>query len=494
MSAAAPPRLSLRDVRRSFGKVVAVAGVDLDVRAGAVHALLGENGAGKSTLMNVVYGVTRADAGTISVDGELVQIGSSADAIDAGIAMVHQHHRLIPSLTVAEALVLASPRERWRLDLRSAARRTRILADELGLEVDPGARIQDLSLGARQRVEILTAVQRDARLLILDEPTAVLAPGEIDPLFALLRRMAASGRSIILITHRMGEVFAVSDTISVMRKGALVSTLETVAARPDQVLELVVTSGPLRPAAATAPKGQQTQVVLQVDGLLVAPSPGSTGLQQLSLSVGRGEIVGVAGVEGNGQHALVEVLAGVRKQDSGTVTVDGRLLDVKERRDVISVVPEDRHREGLVLDLSTSENLALPRLASFAKAGLLRRTSMRAVASEAIESYGIVTPSPNAPVRGMSGGNQQKVVLARALAGVPPVLVVSQPTRGLDPGATNAVLDRIRGAAAGGTAVLFISSDLDEVIEVSDRVAVMYRGAVSGITDDPLLTVPGSRV
>ena len=359
MSAAAPPRLSLRDVRRSFGKVVAVAGVDLDVRAGAVHALLGENSAGKSTLMNVVYGVTRADAGTISVDGELVQIGSSADAIDAGIAMVHQHHRLIPSLTVAEALVLASPRERWRLDLRSAARRTRILADELGLEVDPGARIQDLSLGARQRVEILTAVQRDARLLILDEPTAVLAPGEIDPLFALLRRMAASGRSIILITHRMGEVFAVRTDLR-DAKGRPGLDPRDCRGSARSGAQGVVTSGPLRPAAATAPKGQQTQVVLQVDGLLVAPSPGSTGLQQLSLSVGRGEIVGVAGVEGNGQHALVEVLAGVRKQDSGTVTVDGRLLDVKERRDVISVVPEDRHREGLVLDLSTSETSRCP--------------------------------------------------------------------------------------------------------------------------------------
>ncbi|MFT4305402.1 MAG: ABC transporter ATP-binding protein [Microbacterium sp.] len=472
------PRLRLRGMRRSFGAVQAVDGVDLDVAPGSVHALLGENGAGKSTLMNIVYGIHRRDAGTIAVDGRPLEIAAPADAIAAGLAMVHQHHMLVPSLTVAETIALAT-RSRWSWNRRAATARVRELAARLHLDIDPAAKVTDLSLAGRQRVEILTAVHRDARLLVLDEPTAILAPSEVDPFFALLRRMADQGCSIILITHRMREVFAVCDTISVMRKGRCVFTGATAATTPREVLGHVVTT-PLRAQTGGSARSGTGDIVLEVDGLHAAGTAGTTGLDGCSLAVRSGEILGVAGVEGNGQGDLVAILAGVSAPTAGDIRLAGVPLRGRPRRDQLTVVPEDRHREGLVLEMTVAENLALDRLDEFTHGGLLRRRALAEHARRRIREYAIVASGPAAVLRSMSGGNQQKVVLARALGDRPTVLVASQATRGLDPGAAGAVLEKIREARDLGTGVLFIGADLDEVIELADRVVVLYGGRVTG--------------
>jgi simple sugar transport system ATP-binding protein len=477
------PRLSLRGMRRSFGAVRAVDRVDLDVAPGSVHALLGENGAGKSTLMNIVYGIYRRDGGTIAVDGRQLDIAGPADAIAAGLAMVHQHHMLVPSLTVAETIALAMP-SRWAWNRKAAEARVRELGERLHLDIDPRAKIQDLSLAGRQRVEILTAIHRDASLLILDEPTAILAPSEVDPFFALLRRMASEGRSIILITHRMREVFAVCDTISVMRKGELVLTAATTATTPAEVLDAVVTTT-VRQDVRVAVAPNPGAVVLDVEDLVVPGAAGTTGLTGCSLQVRAGEILGIAGVEGNGQGDLVSILAGVSSATAGKVLLSGEPLTGRARRDQLTVVPEDRHHEGLVLELTVAENLALDHLADFTRGGLLRRSALAANARQGIDEYSIVTAGPSAAVRSMSGGNQQKVVLARALAARPAVLVASQATRGLDPGAAGAVLEKIREARDLGTGVLYIGSDLDELLEVADRVVVLYGGRVLGESMTP---------
>jgi len=492
------PLLRLRGISRSFGTTVGVRQADLDVYAGTVHALLGENGAGKSTLMNVVYGVHPADTGTIEVAGRRLTVPNPRVALQNGIAMVHQHHQLVPSLTVAESLTMTSARTTWRLNRRAAAERVRALGAKLNVSLDPSARVGELSLGDRQRLEILSALDRDANIIILDEPTAVLAPSEVGPLFDLLAVLAADGRAVILITHRMREVFAVSDTISVMRQGSLVRTLKTSATDPDEVLELVIPKRVRQAVAERAtpdpgevgdgdPEGVPTTAegALTVRELVVAPRPGSTGLRGCSFALRPGEVVGLAGVEGNGQRDLVEVLAGVRVPDSGSVTVCGRPQTPGRLAPYTAIVPEDRHHEGLVLDLSSEENLVLPVLARYSSYGWLDRAAMRAHADEAIEDYAIVTASAAAPVRTMSGGNQQKLVLARALADSPRVLVASQATRGLDPGAAAEVLRRLRLAAAEGAAVLFIGSDLDEVVDVSDRAFVMYGGEVVGESTTP---------
>jgi simple sugar transport system ATP-binding protein len=479
------PRLRLRGMRRSFGAVVAVRDVDLDVAAGSVHALLGENGAGKSTLMNVVYGLHRRDAGTIEVDGVPTDVTGPADAIAAGLAMVHQHHMLVPSLTVAETISLATPGHRVRWDRAGAEARVAELASSLGLDIDPGDRIEELTLAGRQRVEILTAVHRDARLLILDEPTAVLAPSEVEPFFELLRRMAAAGRSIVLITHRLREVFAVCDAISVMRRGELVFSAPTRETSSAEVLRHLVPAQAAAEVAPTDPPGASArpepgEVVLEVSGLRAPSGPGSTGLDDCAFTVRAGEILGIAGVEGNGQGELVRVLAGMSAAPGGRIAVDGETVAGRPPRDRIAVVPEDRHHDGLVLDLTVEENLVLDHLGDYTRLGLLQTGAMRKDARAAVDEYAIVTSATSAPVRSMSGGNQQKVVLARALSGRPRVLVVSQATRGLDPGAAAAVLDRIRSARDRGTAVVFIGSDLDEVFSVSDRVAVLYGGRIVG--------------
>jgi len=491
------PLLRLRGISRSFGSTVGVRQADLDVRAGTVHALLGENGAGKSTLMNVVYGVHPADAGTIEVAGQELAVPNPRVALQNGIAMVHQHHQLIPSLTVAESLTMTSHRTTWRLNRRVAADRVEALGAKLNVRLDPSAKVGDLSLGDRQRLEILSALDRDARIIILDEPTAVLAPSEVGPLFDLLRVLADDGRAVILITHRMREVFAVSDTISVMRQGSLIRTLERASTTPDEVLELVIPKR-VREAVAdratpdvdeladsTEATGADAVPALQVQDLVVAARAGSTGLRGCTFTLRPGEVVGVAGVEGNGQRDLVEVLAGVRVPDSGKVTVCGQAQTLGRLAPSTAIVPEDRHHEGLVLDLSSEDNLVLPVLDRFSAYGWLDRSAIRANADRTIEDYAIVTASAAAPVRTMSGGNQQKLVLARALADSPRVLVASQATLGLDPGATAEVLRRLRLAAAEGAAVLFIGSDLDEIVDVSDRAFVMYGGEVVGESANP---------
>ena len=497
------PLLRLRGIHRSFGSVAAVRNVDLDVHGGTVHALLGENGAGKSTLMNVVYGVHQADRGSIEFEGQQVSIGSPRTALALGIAMVHQHHQLVPSFTVAESMILASDRAGWRLDRKGTAARLDRLSEMLGVHLSPDLRVSELSLGDRQRLEILTAIDRNAKVIILDEPSAVLAPTEVEQLFVLLRMLAERGHAVILITHRMKEVFRVSDRISVMRKGELLATLSTELTNPDEVLDLVISkrsraaagvgsrlrtnhSGdPAADAFDAGESGDGVPPTLDVRDLMVAPRPGSTGLKGCSLQAWPGEIVGIAGVEGNGQHDLVEVLGGVRIPEDGAVVACGTAQAFGKITPQTAVVPEDRHHEGLVLDLSSEHNLVLGDLEHYSTWGFLSQQLIRERATQVIEDYGIVTSAPSAPVRSMSGGNQQKVVLARALAESPRIIVASQATRGLDPGAAGEILDRLRAAAEEGAAVVFISSDLDEVVGVADRALVMYDGKVVGESQRP---------
>ena len=498
----ADPLLRLTKISRSFGAVRAVQGVDLAVFAGRIHALLGENGAGKSTLMNVVYGIHAADSGTVEVAGRPVVIRSPRDAIAQRIAMVHQHDKLISALTIAESLTLASGNAPLRIDRKRSAARVARLGRELNLTLNPDTRVRDLSLADRQRVEILAAVDRDARIIILDEPTAVLAPTEVASLFDLIRGLAAGGRAVILITHRMREVFDVSDDISVMRKGQLVATLETARTNRHDVLDLVIpqqadaetsagmtadsgatvektsAARPTKPANAAAVSEENGQPVLQVSSLAVPPAAGRTGLKDLTFTVRSGEILGIIGVDGNGQHELAEVLAGVRRPVDGAVIAFGEKQTPLRPAPHTIVIPEDRHREALVLDLSNEENYILPILRHYTKRGFVRRREARRDACAAITDFRIATSSSAARSRSMSGGNQQKLVLARAIAQRPRLIVASNATRGLDPGAAGEVLRRLRDAASQGASVLFIGSDLDEVIEVSDRVLALYDGSI----------------
>jgi simple sugar transport system ATP-binding protein len=479
----------MRGITKQFPGVVANERVDFEAAAGEVHALLGENGAGKSTLSNILTGLYRPDEGEIYLDGRPVEFHSPREALDAGISMVHQHFRLVERFTVAENVALGDHRREgrsFRLRSRVIERRVADLGGRYGLAVDPQAHVWQLSVGEQQRVEILKALYLDARILILDEPTAVLTPQEAEVLFETLRELAADGRTIVFISHKLHEVKAVSDRVTVLRAGRNVSTVEAADATPRSLAELMVGRG-LGEGVHAEPR-EPGDVVLALEDVWADGDRGGAAVRGVSLQVRAGEIVAVAGVAGNGQRELAETIAGVRPAAKGTVRVAGRTPRPGDPRAAIragvAYVPEDRLGTGLSPSVSIASNLALKsyREAPASTGPLLRLRRIRDRALELISRYRIAAPGPQAPVRLLSGGNLQKVVLAREFSGRPKVLVAASPTRGLDVGAIESVHTYLNEAAANGVGVLLLSEDLDEILTLADRIAVVYEGRFVGET------------
>ncbi len=482
------PMLSMRGITKRFPGVVANDRVDFDLRAGEVHTLLGENGAGKSTLMRVLYGLYQADEGEVLLDGSLVRIASPADAIRHRIGMIHQHFMLVPTLTVAENVTLGLRSGGFLLDLDRASARIEELSASYGLKVDPAAYVWQLSVGERQRVEIVKALYRDARLLILDEPTAVLTPQEVEDFFAVLRQMVADGRGLVFISHKIREVLALSDRITVLRAGRKVSTVAPGDVTRRDLARMMVG----RDVGLDVPldgHGAAGEARLAVKDLVVLGDRGTDAVRRVSLDVRSGEIVGIAGVSGNGQRELAEAIAGLRPAAGGSVTLEGRDLTGRGaaavRRAGLGYVPEERMRDGVIGEFTVADNVLLTgsRDPQFVRGGFLRMDSIRQHCRELVSDFDIKTPGLDTPARNLSGGNIQKLVLARELSGRPRTLLVAQPTRGIDIGAADAIHRRLRAQRADGTAILIVSEDLDEVLSLADRVLVMYEGAIIGEVD-----------
>jgi ABC-type uncharacterized transport system ATPase subunit len=459
--------------------------VHLSVATGEVHAIVGENGAGKSTLMKILYGMLRPDEGSISVQGSAVSFRSPTDAIAAGIGMVHQHFMLADNLTVLENIVLgAEPRKGLRLDVVSARARIRELGATYGLDVDPDVRVEALGVGDRQRVEILKVLYRGARILILDEPTAVLVPSEVAELFENLAELKREGVTILFISHKLDEVLTVADTITVIRGGTTVTTVDprTVTAR--QLAELMV--GSELPTPETRESTVTDRVVLSVRGLSVGRTAERAALEPLSFDIHAGEILGVAGVEGNGQTELIEALIGIQPADGAVVLLDEDISgwSTRRRRDGgISYIPQDRHRDGLLLDAPLWENAALGHQTGppYAKGPWLDRRGARSATDAIVREYDVRTTGIDVPAFALSGGNQQKLIVGREMEANPRVLIAAHPTRGVDVGAQAAIWDQLRAARAAGLATLLVSADLEELIGLSDRLVVLYRGAMVAV-------------
>jgi ABC-type uncharacterized transport system ATPase subunit len=475
--------LELRGITKRFGSLVANDAIDFELRRGEIHALLGENGAGKSTLMNVLYGLHQPDEGEIALDGQTVRIDSARRAIQLGIGMVHQHFMLVPVMTVAENLVLGSePHRGPLLDYASAAARTRELSERFGLAVDPEARVEDLGVGSQQRVEILRALFRGAKVLVLDEPTAVLTAQESQDLFKVLRALADDGTGVVFISHKLNEVLDVSDRVTVLRRGKKVDTVPTEGATERSLARLMVGRDVLlRVEKSDHAAGEQ---LLEVKDLSVRDDRGLPAVRDVSFDVRGGEIVGIAGVDANGQSELIEAIMSLRKPDAGTVRVAGTDVTGADTRDTIDAgigcIAEDRHRRGLVLQFDLSENLALHeyRKPSMSRMGWLSPKRMAARARALLKEYDVRGGEADTPASSLSGGNQQKVVIARELSANPQVLIAAQPTRGLDVGAIEFVHRRLVEERDAGRAILLVSLELEEIRSLSDRVLVIYEGAI----------------
>lgn len=523
------PLLEIDNVGKRFGALAALDGVSFDIDAGEIHGLLGENGAGKSTLCNIVFGVHRADAGAMRLAGAPYRPSGPAEALQAGVAMVHQHFSLVGDLSVVDNLLLGQARGFLRRG-EFAARVTQ-LSEEFGLAVRSHALVQDLSVGERQRVEIVKCLMRRPRLLVLDEPTAVLLPDEIDGLLQFCERIAKSGCGVVLVTHKLAEIRRTAHRVTVLRLGKVVARSQAPAEDIDRLVRAMIqrdlgtASSAVQAALGNSPSGEPSDTatldaggrsaatvpeandgargpdpardddpVLRVERLGLRDSQGVCRLDAIDFSVRRGEIVGIAGVEGNGQSELVAVLSGMTAATEGAFSVEARQMTKLSPRALtaagIGVVPEDRHREGCVPGMSLSLNLALNRLASFRRFGLIDRAALANEARAQMQRFDIRAAGPDAPFSSLSGGNQQKAVLARELA-LPglKLLVAAQPTRGLDVGAVEAIYGHIREAARRGVAVLLASSELDELLAVADRLLVMYRGRIMG----ECVAAPGSR-
>ncbi|MEZ5298535.1 MAG: ABC transporter ATP-binding protein [Ilumatobacteraceae bacterium] len=478
------PMLELRSITKRFPGVVANDGVDLSVLPGQVHTLLGENGAGKSTLMKIVYGLYRPDEGQILLDGEPVEITSPNDAIARGIGMIHQHFMLVPTLTVAENVALGLGGRHGLADMKPVRKRLLEVSEQYGLQVDPDAYIWQLAVGERQRAEILKALYRDARLLVLDEPTAVLTPPEVDELFVTLRQLTADGRGLIFISHKLHEVMDLSDEITVLRDGRVSGTTRPESTSREELAEMMV--GRPVELVRTVPEQQTGEARLVVDGLRVVGDRGTDAIRGVSLEVRSGEIVGVAGVSGNGQRELAEAIFGLRPITSGTVALHGEVIAAPTpkavRRMKLSYVPEERMRDGAIGEFTVAENLMLIDYARppYTKRGLLDRSSIARRCTELVRGYRVKTPSIHALTRHLSGGNIQKVVIAREFSCDAEVLVVAQPTRGVDIGAAEYIHERLLEQRAAGAAILLISEDLDEVMQLSDRIVVLLEGEIMG--------------
>ncbi|MEK7423639.1 MAG: ABC transporter ATP-binding protein [Actinomycetota bacterium] len=515
-----PPAVELIDITKHFGQIVACDRVSLTLHRGKIHGILGENGAGKSTLMKVLIGLVLPDAGQIRLDGRQVQIVDPVDAGAHGIAMVHQHFSLIEALTVWENVALG---DIGRLDPARVRQRVGHISEQYGLDIDPDDRISDLSAGMRQRVEIIKCLRRDPEVLVFDEPTSVLSPAESEFLFAALRRVVEDeGKAVALVSHKLPEILSVTDEVTIMRDGRVVQSGPTagteasalaramvgrdvvlrsehaafgvvdadsddavpVVAVPEAVVAVTVVSAP---AAAAARLPNRAEPVLRIIGVSAGGRDGRVLLDGLTLEVHPGEIVGVAGVEDNGQRALGEVLSSLRVAESGRVEVNGREITTGKAgamaRAGIAVIPEDRHDSGCVLDFTVAENLFIADPDRISRRGLINMAIMRTKAEALIDRFSISCTGPNAPLWSLSGGNQQRVVLARELSHDPKVLVAAQPTRGLDVGAIEYMSAQLRDVAAGGVGVLLISTELEEILDLSDRIVVIANGRIVGEMD-----------
>lgn len=489
----APWAVRMLGIAKSFGSIHANMGASLEVRAGEIHALVGENGAGKSTLMRVLAGLYAPDAGTVEVLGRSVTGWKTTDAIAAGVGMVHQHFMLVPTLTVAENVVLGmEPVSGFTLNKGKALADVRALSARTGLAVDAQRRVSDLSVGEAQRVEILKALYRGARVLILDEPTAVLSPPEIRELWQVLRTLRDAGNTVILITHKLDEVIEISSAITVMRTGRTVARLNTYDTTPRDIARAMVGRDvslalDMIPGVritfeheAPMPPAPTGPAALRIEGLTVASDRNTVAVNNLSFGIAPGEVFGIAGVEGNGQTELLEALAGLRRPGSGRIFLENADItqqNVRDRADAgLSHIPEDRHRRGLVLDYSIADNLILGRQHKFTSAAGLDHHRIATEARNQIQAFDIRPPEPHVPARALSGGNQQKIVIAREMGRPFRVLLAAQPTRGVDVGAIEFIHAQLRKARDAGKAILLVSADLAEVLALSDRIAVMYGG------------------
>ncbi|TPD58607.1 ABC transporter ATP-binding protein [Streptococcus symci] len=478
--------IEMRDITKVFGEFVANDKINLHLRKGEIHALLGENGAGKSTLMNMLAGLLEPTSGEIAVNGQVVTLDSPSKAASLGIGMVHQHFMLVEAFTVAENIILGSElTKNGVLDIAGASKEIKALSERYGLAVDPSAKVADISVGAQQRVEILKTLYRGADILIFDEPTAVLTPSEIDELMAILKNLVKEGKSIILITHKLDEIRAVSDRVTVIRRGKSIETVEIAGATNADLAEMMV--GRSVSFKTEKQASQPKEVVLSIKDLVVNENRGVPAVKNLSLDVRAGEIVGIAGIDGNGQSELIQAITGLRKVESGSIELKGNSIVGLHPRQITELsvghVPEDRHRDGLILEMMISENIALQTYYKepHSKNGILNYSNITSYAKKLMEEFDVRAASELVPAAALSGGNQQKAIIAREIDRDPDLLIVSQPTRGLDVGAIEYIHKRLIEERDNGKAVLVVSFELDEILNVSDRIAVIHDGKIQGI-------------
>ncbi|EJG35239.1 ABC transporter ATP-binding protein [Streptococcus pneumoniae] len=478
--------IEMRDITKVFGGFVANDKINLHLRKGEIHALLGENGAGKSTLMNMLAGLLEPTSGEIAVNGQVVNLDSPSKAASLGIGMVHQHFMLVEAFTVAENIILGSElTKNGVLDIAGASKEIKALSERYGLAVDPSAKVADISVGAQQRVEILKTLYRGADILIFDEPTAVLTPSEIDELMAIMKNLVKEGKSIILITHKLDEIRAVSDRVTVIRRGKSIETVEIAGATNADLAEMMVGRSVSFKTEKQASKPKE--VVLSIKDLVVNENRGVPAVKNLSLDVRAGEIVGIAGIDGNGQSELIQAITGLRKLESGSIELKGDSIVGLHPRQITELsvghVPEDRHRDGLILEMMISENIALQTYYKepHSKNGILNYSNITSYAKKLMEEFDVRAASELVPAAALSGGNQQKAIIAREIDRDPDLLIVSQPTRGLDVGAIEYIHKRLIEERDNGKAVLVVSFELDEILNVSDRIAVIHDGKIQGI-------------
>ena len=478
--------IEMREITKIFGEFVANDKINLELRKGEIHALLGENGAGKSTLMNMLAGLLEPTRGEIVVNGKSEKLDSPSKAASLGIGMVHQHFMLVEAFTVAENIILGSEvTNKGVLDLKKANADILELSERYGLAVDPTAKVEDISVGAQQRVEILKTLYRGADILIFDEPTAVLTPAEILELMDIMKTLVKEGKSIILITHKLDEIRAVADRVTVIRRGKSIQTVSIEGATNKDLAEMMV--GRSVSFVTEKEEAQPKEVVLQISDLVVNENRGVPAVKELSLDVRAGEIVGIAGIDGNGQSELIQAITGLRKVKSGSIKIKGQEVVGLSPRKItemnVSHVPEDRHRDGLVLEMMLSENIALQTYYKepLSKNGVLNYNQINSYARQLMEEFDVRAANEIVPASALSGGNQQKAIIAREVDRNPDLLIVSQPTRGLDVGAIEYIHKRLIGERDKGKAVLVVSFELDEILNLSDRIAVIHDGKIQGI-------------
>lgn len=486
-----PVAIKMVGITKKFPGVIANNKINFEVRKGEIHALLGENGAGKTTLMNILYGLYRPDAGEIYIRGKKVTIRTPNDAIGHKVGMIHQHFTLVPPFTVTQNIILGLKFPKGVLKVGQAEKRVTELSEKYGLKVDPRAQVWQLSVGEQQRVEILKALYRGAEILILDEPTSVLTPGEVRDMFKTLRSLAKAGTSIVFISHKLDEVMKICDKVTVLRDGKFVATKKTSTTNKRELARLMVKREVI--FRLKKPKAKLGKPALETKKVSALSDRKLLALKEISLSVREGEILGVAGVSGNGQRELAEVIAGIRKATGGKVIVKGKDMTNRSPSEIVEAgvgrIPEDRIDMGLIMDLSVKENLVMETLRDFSdravlffpKGVFLNHSAIDKYADKLISEFKVITPSREAPSRTLSGGNLQRVILARVLTRNPKILVASEPTRGLDVGATEYIRRKLLEQKKRGAAILLISEDLEEIITLSDRIAVMYEGRIMGI-------------